>query len=113
MASLSTPRVGALQTKPLSADATYESVTRIIGEQPDGLAWLILDARLDTIANWKRAVRSDQPPVEAPTIEALAWKKSACPQPSWRNGSAPSTPPAPKARASAPKNRMGSPPGRG
>ena len=51
-----------------------KSVTRIIGEQPDGIAWLILDARLDTIANWKRAVRSDQPPIEAQSIEALAGK---------------------------------------
>lgn len=59
---------------PSSADATYEAVTRIIGEQPDGQAWLILDARLDQIPGWQRAVRSDQPPVEAPTLEALADK---------------------------------------
>ena len=57
---------------PSSADATYEAITRIIGEQPDGIAWLILDQRIDTIANWKRAVRTDQPPVEAPTLEELA-----------------------------------------
>ena len=61
---------------PSSADATYEAVTRIIGEQPDGLAWLILDGCLDQIAGWKRAVRSDQPPLEAGTIEALAEKIS-------------------------------------
>lgn len=59
---------------PSSADATYESVTRIIGEQPDGIAWLVLDARIDDIANWGRAVRSDQPAVEAPTLAALAAK---------------------------------------
>jgi tricarballylate dehydrogenase len=57
---------------PFSADATYESITRIIGEQPDGIAWLILDQRIDDIRNWGRAVRSDQPPVEAPTLAALA-----------------------------------------
>ena len=57
---------------PSSADATYEAVTRIIGEQPDGIAWLILDSRLDGIAGWQRAVRSDQPPVEASTLAALA-----------------------------------------
>jgi FAD binding domain len=39
---------------PSSADATYEAVTRIIGEQPDGKAWLVLDARLDEIAGWTR-----------------------------------------------------------
>lgn len=59
---------------PFSADATYEAVTRIIGEQPDGMAWLVLDARIDQIPNWKRAVRSDQPPIEAPTLAALAEK---------------------------------------
>jgi tricarballylate dehydrogenase len=59
---------------PSSADATYEAVTRIIGEQPNGIAWLILDARLDGVANWRRAVRSDQPPVEAPTLADLAVK---------------------------------------
>lgn len=59
---------------PSSADATYEAITRVIGEQPDGLAWLILDARIDSIPNWLRAVRSDQPPIEAPTLAALAEK---------------------------------------
>jgi tricarballylate dehydrogenase len=59
---------------PWSADATYESVTRIIGEQPDGIAWLILDQRIDRIPNWGRAVRSDQPAIEAPTLEALSEK---------------------------------------
>jgi len=57
---------------PSSADATYEAVTRIIGEQPDGIAWLILDGRLDSIPAWRRAVRSDEPPVEAQSLEALA-----------------------------------------
>jgi tricarballylate dehydrogenase len=59
---------------PWSADATYEAVTRIIGAQPDGLAWLILDSRLHDIAGWTRAVRSDQPPVEASTLAGLAEK---------------------------------------
>lgn len=59
---------------PWSADATYEAVTRIIGEQPNGMAWLVLDARLSDIPAWQRAVRSDQPPVSADTIPALAEK---------------------------------------
>lgn len=59
---------------PSSADATYEAVTRIIGEQPEGLAWLVLDGRLDEVANWGRAVRSDQPPVEAASLAELAAK---------------------------------------
>ncbi|MGE0698109.1 MAG: FAD-dependent oxidoreductase [Hyphomicrobiaceae bacterium] len=59
---------------PSSADATYEAITRIIGEQPDGIAWLVLDGRIDEIANWKRAVRSDRPAIEAPSLAELAEK---------------------------------------
>lgn len=59
---------------PSSADATYEAVTRIIGEQPEGLAWLVLDGRLDEVKNWGRAVRSDQPPIEASSLAELAAK---------------------------------------
>jgi tricarballylate dehydrogenase len=59
---------------PSSADATYEAITRIIGEQPDGIAWLILDSRIDKIPNWQRAVRSDQPPIEASSLTELAEK---------------------------------------
>jgi len=59
---------------PAAADATYEAVTRVIYEQPDGIAWLVLDAGLAEVPNWRRAVRSDQSPVEAATIEELARK---------------------------------------
>lgn len=59
---------------PWSADATYEAVTRIIGEQPNGMAWLILDARLSDIPVWQRAVRSDQSPVAADSLAVLAEK---------------------------------------
>jgi len=65
---------------PSSADATYEAVTRIIGQQPDGMAWLVLDRARDEIANWQRAVRSDQPPVEAGTIAELAAKLQIDPE---------------------------------
>lgn len=57
---------------PATVDATYESITRIIFEQPDGIAFVILDARIDDVPNWKRSVRSDQPPVTAGSLPALA-----------------------------------------
>lgn len=59
---------------PATIDATYEAITRVINEQPGGIAWLVLDSRLHDVPNWRRAVRSDQPPVEAPTLGALAAK---------------------------------------
>ncbi len=57
---------------PGTVDAHYESVTRRIYEQRDGLAWLITDARLDDVPNWQKGNRTDQPPVVAQTIDELA-----------------------------------------
>lgn len=57
---------------PGTVDAHYESVTRRIYEQTDGLAWLILDASIEDVPNWKKAVRTDQPPVSAASLDELA-----------------------------------------
>jgi tricarballylate dehydrogenase len=59
---------------PATVDATYEAITRIIFEQPDGIAYAVLDARIDDVPNWKRSVRSDQPPISAGTLGELADK---------------------------------------
>ena len=57
---------------PGTVDAHYESVTRRIYEQTDGLAWLIVDARIDDVPNWRKGSRTDQKPVEAASIDELA-----------------------------------------
>lgn len=57
---------------PGTVDAHYESVTRRIYEQRDGIAWLITDAGLDDVPNWQKGSRTDKPPVTADTIEGLA-----------------------------------------
>lgn len=57
---------------PGTVDAHYESVTRRIYEQRDGLAWLITDARLDDVPNWQKGSRTDQPPVMAANVAELA-----------------------------------------
>ncbi|MBE0624038.1 MAG: FAD-dependent tricarballylate dehydrogenase TcuA [Burkholderiales bacterium] len=59
---------------PATVDATYEGITRNILEQPDGIAWAVFDSQIDDVPNWRRAVRSDQPPVSAGTIAELAHK---------------------------------------
>jgi tricarballylate dehydrogenase len=59
---------------PGTVDLTYEAITRVIFEQPDGIAYVILDSRIGDVPNWKRSVRSDQPPVTAPTMPELAGK---------------------------------------
>lgn len=59
---------------PSTVDATYENITRQILKQPEGIAWVILDAKIDEVPNWKRSVRSDQPPISAGTLPELAVK---------------------------------------
>jgi tricarballylate dehydrogenase len=57
-----------------TVDAVYEAITRRINEQPDGIAWCLLDSRIDDVPGWRRSVRSDQPPVTADSLEELAAK---------------------------------------
>jgi tricarballylate dehydrogenase len=57
---------------PKTVDATYEAITREIWEQPGGIAYVVLDAGIADVPNWRKSVRSDQPPVEAPSIATLA-----------------------------------------
>ncbi len=57
---------------PGTVDAHYENVTRRIFQQDKGLAWLILDARIDDVPNWRRGSRTDQKPLMAATIADLA-----------------------------------------
>ena len=57
---------------PGTVDAHYESITRRIYEQSKGRAWVILDSRHLAIPNYRLAIRTDQPPIVADSIEALA-----------------------------------------
>ena len=52
-------------------DACYEDVARTIAGEKDGIAFCILDARIDAIENWRRCVRSDVPPEIDPDLRAL------------------------------------------
>lgn len=59
---------------PATVDATYESITRVILTQPEGMSYVIFDAKIDDVPGWKRSVRSDQQPISASTLEELAAK---------------------------------------
>ncbi len=59
---------------PGTVDAHYESVTRCIHEQRDGMAYVILDARHMRVPNYRLAIRTDQPPIVGGTLGALADK---------------------------------------
>ena len=57
---------------PATVDATYEAITREIHTQPESIAYAVFDAKIEDVPNWRRAVRSDVPAFEAPTLAALA-----------------------------------------
>ncbi|MGK5113212.1 FAD-binding protein [Geodermatophilus sp. CPCC 205506] len=53
-------------------DAWYERVTRVIQAQPDGVAYVVLDARGTAVPNLRSAIRTDQPAITAASIAELA-----------------------------------------
>lgn len=55
-----------------TVDATYEAVTRQIFAQTDGIAYMIADAKLGDVPNYQRAIRTDQPAIEAGSVGDLA-----------------------------------------
>lgn len=55
-------------------DAWYERTTRDIQAQPRGIAWMVLDAAGMAVPNIKTAIRTEEAPVTADTIGALAEK---------------------------------------
>lgn len=59
---------------PGPTDETYESVAREIFAQPNGISYVILDARLKDVPNQQVAIRTEQPAIEADTLPALAGK---------------------------------------
>jgi tricarballylate dehydrogenase len=57
---------------PMTVDACYEAISRRIFDQPEGIAYIVLDSRIDDVPGWKRSIKSDQPPIVAETLEELA-----------------------------------------
>jgi tricarballylate dehydrogenase len=59
---------------PGAVDANYERVTRRIYEQTEGIAYIVLDAKIEDVPNYRLAIRTDQPPIGGQTIAELAGK---------------------------------------
>ena len=59
---------------PATVDASYESITRQIFQQTNGIAYVMLDAKHKDVPNYRLGIRTDQPPIEAQTIAELAAK---------------------------------------
>jgi tricarballylate dehydrogenase len=59
---------------PGTVDAVYESITRKIFNQTNGIAYTILDQKINDVPNYKLGLRSDQPPITGSTLTELARK---------------------------------------
>lgn len=59
---------------PGTVDAVYDTITKTIWRQPEGIAYAIFDSKLGDVPNFKLGVRTDQPPIVADSIEELATK---------------------------------------
>ncbi|MCG7200267.1 FAD-dependent oxidoreductase [Marinobacter pelagius] len=59
---------------PGTVDAWYERITRKIYAQTDGIAYCVLDQKVKDIPNYRLGIRTDQPAIEAGTLEGLAEK---------------------------------------
>ncbi|HTK01200.1 MAG TPA: FAD-dependent oxidoreductase [Bordetella sp.] len=57
---------------PGPADNHYDPITKTIAHQPRGIAHVVFDQRINDVPNWRRSIRSDQPVLQADTLEALA-----------------------------------------
>lgn len=60
-----------------SSSSTYDNFDRLcygIQAQRDGIGYVIVDARINDIPDWKKAVYTDRQPIEAATLEELAAK---------------------------------------
>jgi tricarballylate dehydrogenase len=59
---------------PGTVDAWYERITRKVYAQTDGIAYCVLDQKVKDIPNYRLGIRTDQPAIEANTLEELARK---------------------------------------
>ncbi len=57
---------------PGPVDRTYEPICYRLLDEDDGIAYIVCDDKLEDVPNYRRAVRSDVPPVTAAGLGALA-----------------------------------------
>ncbi|MBX9649181.1 MAG: FAD-dependent oxidoreductase [Xanthobacteraceae bacterium] len=57
----------------------YDRVCHAIQTQPNGIGYMILDARIDDIPSYMKAVFTDQPPIRAESIAEMAGKLGLSP----------------------------------
>lgn len=55
-------------------DETFEGISLRIPSQPEGVAYVIVDAKISDVQNYQRAIKTEQPPLVADSISGLAAK---------------------------------------
>ncbi|MSP66653.1 MAG: FAD-dependent oxidoreductase [Alphaproteobacteria bacterium] len=55
-----------------TVDRTYEAASRAANRQSGGLAFCVLDGKLDQVQGWQRTIRTEVPPIAAATLDELA-----------------------------------------
>ena len=61
-----------LDEAPGPVDVNYDHITRAIKDQPEGIAYVIFDSRIDDVPNWKKSIRTDQPALQAGSVAGIA-----------------------------------------
>lgn len=54
-----------------TVDAVYDTITKTIWRQPDGIAYAVFDSRLGDVPNYRLGLRTDQPPIVGATLGDL------------------------------------------
>ncbi len=57
---------------PGPVDVNYDHITRAIKDQPEGIAYVIFDSRIDDVPNWKKSIRTDHPAMQAGSVAGIA-----------------------------------------
>lgn len=57
---------------PGPVDVHYDHISRAIKDQPDGIAYMVFDQRINDVPNWKKGIRTDQPAIQANSVSELA-----------------------------------------
>lgn len=65
---------------PGTVDQYYERVTRRVYEQTEGIAYVVLDAKIEDVPNWRVGLRTDQPPIAADSVAGIATKLGIAPE---------------------------------
>lgn len=57
---------------PGPVDLHYDPISRAISAEPEGIAYVIFDSKIEDVHNWRRSIRTDQAPFQSDTIVGLA-----------------------------------------